>query len=380
MANNLTLGRGELWFSRFKPGTQDPEGERYFGNSPEFSATIESETLDHFDSDHGVNEKDESVPLSTNRSGSFVTDNIDLENVALFFFGSKTALTVAGGSAIETITGVLPGLTYQLGTSQTNPSGARGIMDTPAPVVSLTGSAVAATGTVTFSAAGTADDTVTIGAVAYKLVAVPAAANDVKIGATADETAANLVAAIMAASGAGTEYGTGTLVHPSVSAVDAGAVITLTAKIPGAAGNSIALATTSTAAAVSGAALSGGAGGAITPVTDYELNLVLGRLAIAEQGAVQSGDSLSVSYTTATTTRERVISGSNPISGALRYIAFNPVGAQLDWFMPYVKLTPNGDYALKGDEWQQIPFNVEILKKPGLEALYIDGRPYTPAP
>ena len=46
--------------------------------------------------------------------------------------------------------------------------------------------------------------------------------------------------------------------------------------------------------------------------------------------------------------------------------------------MPYVKISPNGDYALKGDEWQQIPFNIEILKKTGFEALYSDGRAYAP--
>ena len=83
-------------------------------------------------------------------------------------------------------------------------------------------------------------------------------------------------------------------------------------------------------------------------------------------------------YTTLASSRTRIISGSTPIVGALRYIAFNPAGQQLDWYMPYVKISPNGDYALKGDEWQQIPFNIEILKKTGFEALYIDGRAYAP--
>jgi len=42
--------------------------------------------------------------------------------------------------------------------------------------------------------------------------------------------------------------------------------------------------------------------------------------------------------------------------------------------MPYVKLMPNGDFALKGDEWQQLSFNIEVLKKGTLEAVYMDGR------
>lgn len=260
MANNLTLGRGELWFARFKPGTRDPEGERYIGNSPEFSATIESETLDHFDSDHGINEKDESITTQTNRSGALVTDNIDPDNVALFFLGETNAFTVAAATVTdEAINGVIPGLTYQLGMSETNPTGARTI--DPAKAFKVTDDA------------GTPNE--------------------------------------------------------------------------------------------------------FTEGTDYKINRDLGRLEIVSGGGINAGTNLKVSYDTKTTTRDRIISGSEAVAGALRYIAHNPVGKNFDWYMPYVKLSPNGDYNLKGEEWQQIPFSVEILKKSPLEAIYIDGRPYT---
>lgn len=258
---NLTLGRGELWFAKYLPNTQTPGGERYIGNSPEFSATIESETLDHMDSDHGVGEKDESIPLSTNRSGSFVTDNIDPENVALFFFGSKTVLSVTGATITDepiAAATVAQGLTYQVGVTAGNPSGARDV-DTTTPVV-------------------------------IKDAVTPA-----------------------------TIYVLG---------------------------------------------------------ADYTFDYVLGRLTIVEGGDIEDGTGLTITYTTKTSKRERIISGSAAIQGALRYIAFNPAGKNYDWYMPYVKLSPNGDYNLKGDEWQQIPFTVEILKKSGLEALYIDGRAY----
>ncbi|MBK3745540.1 hypothetical protein G3A39_40995 [Paraburkholderia aspalathi] len=259
MANNLTLGRGELWFSKFKPGTRTPEGERYIGNSPEFNATIESETLDHFDSDHGVNEKDESITTQTNRSGSLVTDNVSKENIALFFLGSETALTITAETvAAEKHNGVIPGLTYQLGMTALNPSGARNIStDTPAVV-------------------------------------------------TDGDTPA-------------TTYVAG---------------------------------------------------------TDYVLNADLGRLEIVKGGAIVAGSNITVDYSVEAGTRDRIISGSEAVSGALRYIAFNPVGANFDWYMPFVKLSPNGDYNLKGDEWQSIPFSVEILKNAPMEAIYIDGRPY----
>lgn len=254
MANNYTLGRGELHFDRFS----DPinfvlGGERYIGNSPEFSATIESENLDHYNSDRGVREKDESIVLQTNRTASFITDNVSPENLALFFFGTSEIFSTAGATvADEALNDVKKGLTYQLGMSSTNPSGVRNVT-----------------------------------------------AVTVSKGAT-------------------------TLVLN----------------------------------------------------TDYTLDAALGRVTLLSTSVtVLDGDDLTVDYTVASQTRERVISGSSAIAGALRFISYNPQGKRYDWYMPYVKLSPNGDFALKGDEWQQIPFNVEILKRPGYEAIYIDGRP-----
>ena len=57
MANETqkyTLGRGEVFFNKFKPGTNIGEGERYLGNTPEYSLTNDVETLDHFNSDRGL--------------------------------------------------------------------------------------------------------------------------------------------------------------------------------------------------------------------------------------------------------------------------------------------------------------------------------------
>src|SRR5688572_8082154 len=99
MANKkYTLGRGRLYFDAFLPNTKTKTGERYIGNTPSLSLTIESESLDHFDSDGGVRTKDDSVLLQLNRTGAFVTDNIDPENVALFLLGSATALVQAAAT------------------------------------------------------------------------------------------------------------------------------------------------------------------------------------------------------------------------------------------------------------------------------------------
>ena len=122
---NYTLGRGKLYFDPFAAGTQTLTGQRYFGNTPEFSTSSDSEELEHFDSDNGVNVKDDSVTLSNTRSGSFTTDNINLDNVALFFLGAKSTLTQTALTAQSETRAVKRGRFYQLGLTDTNPTGYR---------------------------------------------------------------------------------------------------------------------------------------------------------------------------------------------------------------------------------------------------------------
>jgi hypothetical protein len=254
MAQNYTLGRGKVYFSRYITGTQDPIGYLYIGNTPEFSLTIESETLDHFSSDAGIREKDDSVALETTRTGSFTTDNISAENVALFFFGSASTLTQSAiTSTPYTVADVVPGMFYQLGLSSSNVVGHRKL--NPSGL------------------------TVAMGGTTYVLN------------------------------------------------------------------------------------------------TDYRIDTDTGLIEIVSGGAIVSGSDLTVTYAVLSSTRSRVISGSTPVEGALRYIANNPKGDNRDYIMPWVKITPNGDYALKGDEWQTIPFSVEALKPTFAEAIYVDGRP-----
>ncbi|MDR3474331.1 MAG: hypothetical protein P4M09_21990 [Devosia sp.] len=120
-------------------------------------------------------------------------------------------------------------------------------------------STVEATGALTFSGTGTAADTVTIGTTVYTLAVAPdVTVNEVKIGATAAETAANLAAAVNGGDGAGDLYGSATLPHPDVVASAAGAVVTITAKVGGTAGNSIATTEAGTGTSFGAATLTGG--------------------------------------------------------------------------------------------------------------------------
>lgn len=259
MANKqYTLGRGRLFFDAFLPNTKTKTGERYFGNTPSFSLTIESESLDHFDSDDGVRVKDDSVLLELNRTGAFVTDNIDPENVALFLLGQASTQVQASATGQTYAVGdVKKDRYYQIGATAGNPSGLRALT--------------------------------------------------------------NFVL----------KKGASTLVLG----------------------------------------------------TDYDVDLTLGRIYIRPGSVtVVDGDDLTAEFDVSARNRQQIVTAaSSTIDGALRFIATNPKGTLLDYYMPYVRLSPNGEYALKGEEWQQIGFNLDIQKLDDTtESIYVDGRPFTP--
>ena len=272
MANETqkyTLGRGEVFFNKFKPGTNIGEGERYLGNTPEYSLTNEVETLDHFNSDRGLREKDESVLLEISSSGSMNCDNISGENVALFFLGNlltKSSTSVTAQK--EVFTSWKRGLTLQLGTTDATPTGVRKV-------------------------------------------------SNVKVGKAAKAATLNLTSDISAI--------------PGVTIVDA-------------AGN-------------------------------YEVDLDLGRLYLEPTSTEINGDiKLVVQFDVAAQSREMVISSNDVVQGSLRFVSHNAKGENKDYFFPKVTLSPDGDYNLKGDDWQSMGFTFEALKLQGRERVYIDIR------
>lgn len=84
----------------------------------------------------------------------------------------------------------------------------------------------------------TAGDTVNVNGVIYTFQSTIAKPYDVHLVTNADTSLTNLVSAITLAGTIGTDYGTGTLVHPNVTAAGVGSHATvLTAKTVGVAGN-----------------------------------------------------------------------------------------------------------------------------------------------
>lgn len=250
MANPYTLGRGKLYFRR--AGT---EGFRYFGNTPEVNISISEEKLEHFSSDEGVREKDLSIPLTANRTGSFITDSIKPENVALFFFGEispiNQSLTPVSDEGIDD---VQQDYLYQLGETPQAPAGVRGV--------------------------------------------------------------GNVVV---------------------VSAVDPSPAFIVD--------------------------------------VDYTVDLDAGAIYIIPDGGIVNGTDLLVDYNILAATYTRILSGATAVNGSLRYLESNAEGPDKVIFMESVNLSPNGDFALKGDELQQIPFTMEILKPAVNAAIIVDGVP-----
>lgn len=254
------LGRGRAFFDRFANGiTVDAatqgEGERYIGNTPSFNTNSSSEDLEHFDADAGVNTKDDSVQLSLDRAGAFVTDNVDDNNVALMFLGAASTIAQAAASGLTSAVTANRGRFYQLGATGSLPAGVRN------------------------------------------------------------------VANVVCAKGAG-------FVTP------------------------------------------------VAALNNFEVDEDLGRVYVLP-GAPDIPDGTDVQFTfdTLASNRTQVVSSSNAIYGALRFVANNPKGENKDYYFPYVKLAPDGDFELKGESWQEMSFTFEILKKASnIESAYVDGR------
>lgn len=250
------LGRGEVHFSKYKTGTQIGEGYRYLGNSPEWGITIETENLDHYNSDRGIRQKDKTIPLEVTRSGALVLDEVTMANIGLYLFAGDADTTVTQTASTVSdyaIADVIPGRSYQLGETATDPVG------------------------------------------------------DVNISTTG----------LVVASGS-TTY-----------------VI----------------------------------------MDDYVVDYKRGLITIVEGGDITEGTDITVDYSTLNTTYNLVVSGDEKVEGALKYIEYNPAGENFVWTFPYVSISPNGELAFKGDEWQNIPLTVEVLKKNTLNAVYVNGVP-----
>src|SRR5690242_14249838 len=111
---NYTLGRGDLYFAQRKAdGTL--AGERPIGNTPSFKMGATSTSVKHYSAARGMKVQDREVPVQTDYSASFETDDISAPNLAALFLGTAASVAVTSATGVNESFVVEPGLTYQVG-------------------------------------------------------------------------------------------------------------------------------------------------------------------------------------------------------------------------------------------------------------------------
>lgn len=264
--DDLIVGRGRLYFNRRKNGVY--LGERYLGNTTELSMSSSVDKLDHYSSDHGFKDKDKTVNIENSRSGSFTTDIISHENVALWFGGDQQkTIFSAQNDVFEIVNGGAPvskGFIYQLGVTEAAPQGQGGIDGASFTI-------------------GYADANTSISA------------------------------------------GTG----------DIGSIQGVT----------------------------------VLSDKNYELDADRGQIYIEQDAPDITGEiKLVVKYNRKASSGSVIVSGDSIIEGALRFISDNPTGVQKNYYIPLITISADGDYALKGDDWQTLGFTFDILKRDAVTA------------
>ena len=149
----------------------------------------------------------------------------------------------------------------------------RVLVKNPSNLTDITvAAAVAATGTLTSSGVFANNETVTIGSRTYTFKSpFSDAADNIDASGTTAQTHENLRRAINGDGVAGTNYGTGTVVHADVTATDGATTNVITAKKAGTFGNLIATTETGANIAFGAATLAGGSGGDVKILTAGEL-------------------------------------------------------------------------------------------------------------
>ena len=130
------------------------------------------------------------------------------------------------------------------------------------------------------------------------------------------------------------------------------------------------------------AAAKSGTGSVATLVADvdYEFAPEMAYLMIGDRETTQKvtvdGTWAVVTYDLKDSKRDVVITQNQSIVGSLLFRGCNAKGENRQYFLPKVRLSANGDFALKGgEEWSTLGFNITALQEDGSAMLYINGQP-----
>ncbi len=113
----------------------------------------------------------------------------------------------------------------------------------------------------------------------------------------------------------------------------------------------------------------------VTPGENYIVYAALGRVFIkADAAGIDDDDIVEFVYAVAASSRTVILTSADEKVAAVRFIAANAHGDNKDHYWPKVRIAPDGDYELKGDDWQEIGLTGKVLTKVGYNRHYIDGR------
>ncbi len=102
--DDYNVGRGKVYFASLD-ANGIPNGYRFLGNAPEFSLSVETETLEHQSSTGGLRVTDREVVISQQVNLSLTLDELNFEDVSLFFSGTATTFDNSTASAATPVDG-----------------------------------------------------------------------------------------------------------------------------------------------------------------------------------------------------------------------------------------------------------------------------------
>lgn len=325
---NIVFGRGVLYFAPFDDNDV-PMGERDLGETPGFSITAESERFKKYSSRSGISTLILDQLIRVDLSGKIAVDDMSAENQALFIAGNvQTKTQSASPVTNERIYYAISDRYYQLGASDSNPSGVRGVSSVTIGLYELV-NAVARTNSQ-----------------AYALGDIFKSGSNVFLVTTAGTTAGSAPSYTTTAVGDSTVDGTATVKF---------------------------LGTTSN----------------YTVDTHYALDTVQARIGIVPDANLGlacdlyfavTGDylSLNAGYTPDANSRLQIVTtGAANTRGQLRFKAANAVGKNRDLFIASCSLQPSGESQfITAGETQAFELEVGVNSKADtIPQIIIDGRP-----
>ena len=330
--DNYALGSGIAYFD-VKDANGKYSGERDLGNCTVFNLGVAVDKLEHFTQRSGLRAKDKSVVSLITPSVAFTLDEINVENVALMFMGETSEVAQPASSALSFLIDVstmpddeVKGNRYLDVGEYRNIGVYKLPYDGGAVAVAARGETVTGAGGATavvlnlMSGSDTVSGTMMVGTVTGTFVE--------------DETI----------SSSGTMTGVVNCPITSTHFDTASGILFDT--------TDVAISDDSTNATI------------LAKTVDYTVDSATGRVYVVVGGGLAGADAdYDVEFAVKAQTFTKIMAfNETSIEGRLRFVADNAVGNNMSAMIWRVDLSPAGEVAMIGEDWQALEFGGEVLK------------------